>query len=63
MKLHNFIIQLIQSNAIDLAKLKSLILNPNINEELQTCLLKNYECYELLLRIKDGMDLGWQGRT
>ena len=58
MDLHNFIIQLIQSNALTLSKIKSLILDPNITEQLQKCLLKNYECYEVLLRIKDEMDMG-----
>ena len=58
MNLHNFILQLIQTDSLDLTDIKRMIVDPNTKEELLTTLLKNYESYETLIRIKNGMDLG-----
>jgi len=58
MNLHNFILQLIQTDSLDLTDIKRMIVDPNTKEELLTTLLKNYESYETLIRIKNGMDHG-----
>ena len=58
MNLHNFILQLIQTDSLDLTDIKRMIVDPNTKDELLTTLLKNYSSYETLIRIKNGMDHG-----
>ena len=58
MNLHNFIIQLIQSDSLNLTDIKKMIIDPRTKEELLTTLLVNYAAYETLIRIKNGMDHG-----
>lgn len=59
-KLHEFIIQLIQSGSLSLIDIRKFIVNRNTLVELRDILLENYKLYELLLEIKNGtqtMDL------
>ena len=58
MNLHNFILQLIQTDSLDLSDIKKMIIDPNTKQELLTTLLNNYSSYETLIRIKNGMDNG-----
>ena len=58
MNLHIFILQLIQSDSLDLTDIKKMIIDPRTKEDLLTTLLANYVAYETLIRIKNGMDHG-----
>jgi hypothetical protein len=58
MDLHQFLIQLIQTDSLDLPQINSIIKNPSSRTELVHTLLTNYDLYEKLIKIKNGMDIG-----
>lgn len=61
MELHNFLIKLIQTDALDLSTIKNLILDSKTRPELFDCLIRNYKLYETLLQIKNDMDCCVEG--
>ena len=60
--LHDFLIKLIQTDSLDLKTIKFMILDPVTKKDLFDCLLKNYSLYETLLKIKNEVDSGREGR-
>ena len=61
MKLHEFIIKLIQTESLDLKTIKHIILDPLTKPELFDCLITNYKLYETLLHIKNEMGINNEG--
>ena len=55
MELHDFLLKLIQTDSLTFPDIRRLILDPSTKSELLNTLLKNYETYEKLLRIKNEM--------
>jgi len=56
MELHDFLLKLIQTDSLQLRDIRRMVLDPHTKDELLSTLLKNYDLYEKLIRIKNEMD-------